>query len=250
MTKSFPKIVWMYWENKLFSKKPAYLQLCCETIKKHLGDYELNLLNNQSVKQYLDIPEKVFKFKHIAHRADYIRFHLLHEYGGVWLDADTILLRPINEAVEPFIEEFDYVGYGREYGKPSINFMAAWKGCPLLRKHIEQMDFIIQNKRPSLINRKIEIVWTEIGHDILWPLAEKYNYYHHERKMLAPVYWRDWEDFLKPPSDIEALLSHKPYAVVLYNDFLFSKLKNVDRNSILENNILLSHFTRMGLAEF
>ena len=96
----FTKLIWMYWENRPFTKKPAYLELCLDSIKRHKGDYELVLLDERSVKDYIEIPAKVRQFEHIAHRADYIRFHLLHRYGGVWLDADVILIQDIDDVSE------------------------------------------------------------------------------------------------------------------------------------------------------
>ncbi len=245
----FPKFIWMYWENRRFSKKPPYLQLCLETIHKHSNGYKVLLLNEQSISQYLDIPKKIFKIKDIAHRADYFRFHLLYQYGGIWLDADTILLRNIGETVDPYIESYDYVGYGRERGKPSIGFMASQKGCKLLEKHIEIMEDVLKEKNTTFFNRSIELVWTEIGYDIFWPLSKNYPYFHHEFKMFAPIYWENWELFNQPTDNMNQYLTHNPFMIMLYNDFMNNHLKSKSRAQILSENTLLSSLIKHSLKE-
>ena len=92
---SYEKKIWMYWENKKGYKKPAYLDLALETIKKNSGDYELVLLDEKSVESYITLSPFVKRISAIVQRSDIIRFNLLNKYGGIWLDSDMILLRDI-----------------------------------------------------------------------------------------------------------------------------------------------------------
>ncbi|KAJ8312246.1 hypothetical protein KUTeg_009619 [Tegillarca granosa] len=47
---------------------------------------------------YRKSPETIFrkKIKHIEHKADIVRLQVLREYGGIYLDTDTILLRSLD----------------------------------------------------------------------------------------------------------------------------------------------------------
>ncbi|MFT7224033.1 MAG: mannosyltransferase OCH1-like enzyme [Cellvibrionaceae bacterium] len=105
----FNKTVWLYWENKRKAKKPEYLELCLQTIMKNSSGYNVNLLDDVSVNDYINIPPEILKIKNIAHKADWIRFSLLYEYGGIWLDSDVILLREMAEIIEPYINDHDYL---------------------------------------------------------------------------------------------------------------------------------------------
>lgn len=243
-----PKIVWMYWENKPGASKPDYLGLCQETIERHSGDYELRVLNEKSVAEFLDLPEKVFRLEEIAHRADYIRFHLLERFGGVWLDADVVLLRPLAEAIEPFIGGHDFIGYGREPGKPSINFMACLPGCVLMRRQCAAIQNVLDAKKVGLFNKKVKLVWTEIGHDTLWDLATDYSYYHHSRERIAPLFWREWESFLSDKEPLARVLEEDPFMVMLYNDFMRKPLQHLSRDEILRGDMLLSKVLRAALG--
>ena len=104
------KTVWMYWENPPGGSKPAYLDLCLETIQKHLGSFELKLLDERSVTDYIALPKTI---RHPAlpldRKADYIRYALLYKYGGVWFDCDLILLRDVDALVTPGLEQSGFV---------------------------------------------------------------------------------------------------------------------------------------------
>lgn len=244
VSNQFPKIIWMYWENKPGSRKPDYLSLCQETIERNAGAYELRVLNEKTIHDYLELPDIVFRLEDIAHRADYIRFHLLHRYGGVWLDADVVLLAPIADAVEPFIGKYDFLGYGREAGKPSINFMACRPSSELMRQQCAAIDTVLKGKRVGFFKRKVKLVWTEIGHDTLWELAETYPYYHHARELIAPIFWSDWERFLSESEPLAPVLSGNPLMVMLYNDFMRKPLKELSREELMRGDMLLSKLLR------
>lgn len=242
------KRIWLYWENKYGCSRPKYLDLALETILCHSGSYEVVLLNEKSVQDYIKIPHTLKRFSEIAHKADYIRFNLLHKYGGVWLDSDLILLRNIDEAIEPFISDYDYVGYGREQGKPSIGFMACIKGCRLLGIQLEEVNKVLRRKRwTRLPFKKLELGWNELGYDIFWRIAKNYDYYHHERNMFAPTVWSEWEYFYRTDVDVDDYLSHNPFGVVLYNKLMFDLLKDVSTESLVNGNTLLSKLFRKGI---
>ena len=244
----YEKTIWMYWENKKGSKKPAYLDLCLETIKCHKGSFEIKLLDENTIHDYIELPPVANRLKQLAHKADYIRFLLLYKYGGIWLDSDIILMRNIDDSVIRQLEDYDYVGYGFEYGKPSINFMATQKGCVLLEKQLEKIEEVLQKKLSrSFFGRKIKIGWSEIGYDIMWPMAKEYKYFHHDFNMFAPTLWSDHEEFAKEDVEIEKYLAHNPFATMLFNKMMSDSYKDLDAESILNGNSLLSKLFNSAL---
>lgn len=70
----------------------------------------------------------------IALKTDYIRVRLLHGYGGLWVDADTILMNNLHNIASKLAHGVDFIGCGCTgkicihmdgYGKPSNGVMGS-----------------------------------------------------------------------------------------------------------------------------
>ena len=84
---TIPKIIWMYWEGKL----PQFVEKCVENIRRKNSDYVVNFLTPDNVKTYCDIDYHRLEHATPQQKADLIRFELIYQYGGIWLDASTIV---------------------------------------------------------------------------------------------------------------------------------------------------------------
>ena len=69
------------------------MNLCIETWKKFLPEYEIIRLDYTSARKWLkeDFDEVLYRDFSLPMQADAIRAGLLSLYGGIWLDADTII---------------------------------------------------------------------------------------------------------------------------------------------------------------
>jgi hypothetical protein len=58
-----------------------------------------DLIRSLVVVNYLEVPKEIFgnKIYHIAHAVDILRLQVLLQFGGVYMDLDTICVRPFNE---------------------------------------------------------------------------------------------------------------------------------------------------------
>lgn len=95
------KIIWQYWGQGLEQEQlPEMVRLCFRSVEQNLGDYRLIRLDDQTLHNYLDLPDFVQakrqnpEFKP-AFFADLLRLALLDVYGGVWLDASILLTAPL-----------------------------------------------------------------------------------------------------------------------------------------------------------
>ncbi|WP_312352084.1 glycosyltransferase family 32 protein [Sphingobacterium multivorum] len=88
-----PKIIWIYWhEVKIES---ATINKCIEQIKRLNPTWTINVLNKDTILNFLndfswfpaDLP--------IANLSDYIRLNLLKNFGGVYIDASTLIFKPL-----------------------------------------------------------------------------------------------------------------------------------------------------------
>ena len=95
------KIIWQYWGQGLeTSQLPDLVKLCFASVDQYCGDYQIIRLDEDTVRDYLDLPDFVWQKKSNsqfkpAFFADLIRLALLDVYGGVWIDATILLTAPI-----------------------------------------------------------------------------------------------------------------------------------------------------------
>ncbi len=110
-------IIWMYWETKPGSFKPGYIDLCIDSVKFNCGKcFNVIVLDNHKIYSYIpEIKDAKFMAKlnrlSLPQKVDYYRYILLEKYGGVWIDADILILKCICPYYDK-LKTHDYVGFG------------------------------------------------------------------------------------------------------------------------------------------
>ena len=143
-------IIWQYWETLPNKTKPGYVDLCLESVKFNCSScFDIRVLDNITINEYLsntDIrPEDLSKLN-LPQKVDYYRYCLLEKYGGIWLDADIIVLKCICPYYKKMAENnHDYIGFGcgydsktcqstlYGYGKPLNWFMISKPNSPYIK---------------------------------------------------------------------------------------------------------------------
>lgn len=87
-----PKKIWMYWEGAL----SGFVKQCIEQVKQTNPDYEVHFLTPDTVKDFCDIDYERFQHATPQQKADLIRFELIYQHGGIWLDASTIIYESLD----------------------------------------------------------------------------------------------------------------------------------------------------------
>lgn len=80
---------------------PPKLQRCVESWSKYCPDFELRCWTGDSLGA--DTPlwvTQALEQKKFAFAADYMRYHALYHFGGVYMDTDVELLRPFGSLIE------------------------------------------------------------------------------------------------------------------------------------------------------
>lgn len=130
------KIIWQYWGQGIEQADlPEVVQLCFDSVDKYKGEYTVIRLTDDTIKEYLDLPDFVWEkrknpaFKRVFF-SDLLRLALLHTYGGIWLDATIFLSGPLSE----FFTKQDYFMYQRDplekqktYWENSCAYYWGWK---------------------------------------------------------------------------------------------------------------------------
>jgi hypothetical protein len=173
----FPKRIWSFWDK---DPKPKFVEKCIASWKKYNPDYEIVIVNQSTVAEYL--PEVDFtRIKHIegqpARYSDMVRLHLLAKYGGVWLDASILCQAPLTWMEDIFDKDAacEFVGYYldafTEPGMPKV--IESWcfacrKDCAFVKEWLRQFlrisdyetvkDYIDQLKAEGVSMQKIDFV--------------------------------------------------------------------------------------------
>lgn len=111
------------WLGELI-EQPELVKECIKSWSIHLSDFKVTNMNRDYIKdnniqsKYLD---KVIELDLRAHVSDYLRFHSMFTYGGLYLDSDVMCYGDISD-----ILVMDYY-LGREGSRSSVpdNFEAA-----------------------------------------------------------------------------------------------------------------------------
>lgn len=127
-----PKTIHYCWFGR--GEKPKLAQKCIASWKKFCPDYEIIEWNEDNFNADMNgYTRMCCEQKKYAFLSDYVRLHVVEQYGGVYFDTDVELLRPIdalldNEAFFGF-ESNEYVntgvGFGAEAGNPTVKAMLA-----------------------------------------------------------------------------------------------------------------------------
>jgi len=170
------KVIWMYWETLPGKTKPGYIDLCINSVKFNCGKcFDIIVLDNNTVYDYLpEVKDMDFSNLNLPQKVDYYRYALLEKYGGVWIDADILVIK----CICPFykkLDNHDYVGFGcghdKEtckqtlygYSKPLNWFMISKKDTPFI-KCVKQK---AHNKIMQSNSSKTKLPYHSIGKAIL-----------------------------------------------------------------------------------
>ena len=245
--------LWQYWEGPM----PSYIKLCMETVDKHCSeDFNIQRLNESNITEYLpelkEFENKISKLI-IPHKVDIYRIMLLYKYGGIYLDADVIVLRNPREIIDK-LKQYDFVGFGctgnvckNGYNKPS-NWLLASRQDTILMGRI--LDKLIKK-----INKTDKFEYHDLGKNIIWEELDKlkkedYTYYHYPNTIdgTRDKYGR-WVTsdriFSNIPIDYDD--EENMMFLIIYNSVVNDKIKTMSREEILNKDWNYSKFIKKSL---
>lgn len=259
-------ILWVYWENKPLSIIPPYIKLCIQSIFKHCSkSFHVVLLNEKNIYKYLpELKQKEIDLNFsnllIAQKVDYYRILLLTKYGGLYLDADVLVLKDPIEIIEK-LKEYDFVGFGCTglkcnygYGRPSNGILASRPQSRLMVNVLKNIEDKI-NKINNNSDKKFE--YFDLGKYVIWDELDKlfknenYKYFHFSndydgtrdingRWINLPIIFSEEPIPYKNPD--------KMFFLVLYNSGM-DEFKKMSEDSLLKSNMNISKFLRKSLLE-
>ncbi len=168
------------------------------------------------------------------------RVYLLHRFGGVWLDADVIVLNDFS-AISSKLESYQFVG--SENGNDGITnaFMGARPDSDFMRRYWSRVS--------SRLDEGLNLSWGEVGTQLLKRIYRE----HQEGCYIFPVGTlvtfsaAERHRFFEETEELDTVLRADAQASTLYNnsiDLFFRSLSDAD---ILNGDWTLSKIFRRAL---
>ncbi len=205
------KQIFVYW-NSGFENAPDIVKKCVASLKQQ-KDYEIVLLSNNNLKDYIEFPNFIIEkykkgFISNTHLSDLIRTNLMVKYGGVWVDATVFLSNSIpNDFLkqplfllkhETFIDDMSY-GYNNR-------FIISQKNNPILK--------IMLNLLYTYREKENYVLDYFLWHLFMLLIAEKQQEY------------------------LDKIITYIDYDAHIYQNYMFKKFDDDQRNNILQRSFV------------
>jgi hypothetical protein len=153
--------VWVYWEGPI----PFHIQVCLDSMKRVCGSI-LKIVTPENLCEFVpagSINESFSLLREPAHRADCIRAALLAIHGGLYLDADTVMIK------DPWTvmtgHHLTFAVWDAAPRRVLNGYVYACPDSPIASGWLEQINACLA--RPEK-----EKSWTMFGEKILTPLVD------------------------------------------------------------------------------
>lgn len=96
--------VWLCWWQGI-ENAPALVQRCVESIQRNVKEHDVIILTDENYRRYVDIPDWIVdKYRNgvfsRTHFSDILRYCLLSQHGGLWLDATFFCAHPLDDYLD------------------------------------------------------------------------------------------------------------------------------------------------------
>ncbi|MUK67958.1 glycosyltransferase family 32 protein [Aliivibrio fischeri] len=98
---------------------PLLYKECIETWGQYNDGWEIKFWNENNIPNDIPYVNRAIEEKKFAFASDCLRVHILKKFGGIYLDADMELIKPLDE----LMHSDAFLGYERE-GRVSCGIMA------------------------------------------------------------------------------------------------------------------------------
>jgi len=96
------KIIWIAWLQG-WSHAPFLVKKCLSSWQLLNPDWQVRPIDLEQLRLYLDLPSFIGKSITAASFSDIARISLLHEYGGIWVDATLLCRKSLDDWIDPLI---------------------------------------------------------------------------------------------------------------------------------------------------
>jgi hypothetical protein len=232
--------VFLYWVGKEY-KLISILRNLIYLHSTNGKGYKVHLITENNLNEYIKNIPKYFNNLCPAHQADFVRVNVICDYGGLWLDSDTLVLDSLDSLFD-FIENKkgffiiqnnQILSNGIFGSKPNTQIMVEWK---------TQMMNILDIKQGN-------IDWCDIGNDLLQYLYitnpilyDNYNILNGLDNLYPVNFDRCVTEFIDKPYDNYKTIIRKYQPLIVLVNSVYKNLEDRSEQEILKGNMPLNYF--------
>ncbi len=253
------KRIFTFWEPK--ENIPSYLELCLESWKKFLPDYEIVILDYSTLNDWLGkdyFDRRFYTNFSLAVQSDAIRCAILKKYGGIWMDVDTIVtstdVKDIFETDSGFSLIYPHICL--LIARTDSEILNKWE--KRIKKRIEFANKALKSKLllkyvyPKLYKRVTN--WSYLGNDILNKLIRRHETYclklnrdelcampefKHAKSLKHPI--KIYSDFYFKNNYSKFAFENNSGVILLHNSWTPYKYKNMSKEEFLKTDNTLAN---------
>lgn len=228
--------VWLYWEGDL----PEWIAECRKTIFAHAPN--VRLLSYEGFDELRKSDRDInIDSLYVAHRADFIRSYLLAKFGGLWIDSDCIVLKPLKPIIQ-LLNDYEFVGYRERSGEVTNNFMGASKDSSIAAAYYEKVCRILR------ADQKIE--WLTLGSKALTTTLQNGNraWYELLVEEIQPICWSNPGAFFVKRDELghELALNPQSYCYMLSANMLRGYMSDNENFAIQAPDTFFSYLLKLS----
>jgi hypothetical protein len=232
--------IYLYWINKEY-KLISILRNLIYLHSTNGKGYKVNLITDKNINDYIKNIPSYFSTLCPSHQADFVRVNVVCDYGGIWLDSDTLVLNSLDSLFD-FIEKKNGFFIKEDNTILCNGIFGSRANTPLMIEWKTEMIKILDEKQNN-------IAWSEIGCQLLQNLYNKnpglydnYNIFNGIDN-LYPVYsFKCVTEFIdKPYDNYKTIIREYQPLLVLVNS-VYKKLEDKTEKEILEGNMPINYF--------
>jgi len=178
------KRIWFLWLQGLRAA-PMVVQHCYQTWKLHHPQWQITLLTEENIADYVTVEMPAAKLAALSknHFSNLIRMKLLLAHGGVWADATTFCMRPLETWLHCYLDTGFFAFRNPDRDRIVSNwFMASRPGHPLLSAvHDAWLDYWVDhdlnnNGKELIVKLLSHILNRDVGTTRYWfsPIVTEY----------------------------------------------------------------------------
>ncbi len=166
-----PKVIHYFWFGN--GKKPDIFYRCLESWKKNCPDYKIIEWNESNFDVNMNpYVRDAYKNNKYAFVSDYARFYIIKKYGGIYLDIDVEIIKPIDE----LLSNDSFMGFeDRNQVNPGL-IMGGKKNAKILQEILNIYDgydcfpmdnhnvckivtnFLVENKKLDVYSDSVQLL--------------------------------------------------------------------------------------------
>jgi hypothetical protein len=231
--------IFLYWTGKTY-KLVSILQKLVYLHSTSGKGYSIHLINDKNIVDYIKFIPDCFNTLCPAHQADFVRVNVICDYGGIWLDSDTLVLDSLDtlfdilESNDGFlIKENNAVLCNGVFGsKKNTELMLEWKKIIL-----------------EILGKNNTISWTTLGSSILNNLYSTKNTLYSNYKIfngldnLYPIFWKNCvNEFIKKPYDNYKTIIREYQPLIVLVNSVYKELETMTDEHIINGTMPINYF--------